>query len=108
MRHAAIMLGIVLIGLATFGLTAAEPGAQVRMRRADGAVAVSSGDKEVLRYQIDRPAAGKLPVESACCFHPQRTPGGTVVTEVAPIDHPHHPESVPLSTRSSSNAFTRR
>jgi hypothetical protein len=46
--------------------------------------------KEILQYQLQRPADSKLPVESACYFHPVRTPKGVVVTEVAPSDHLHH------------------
>lgn len=46
--------------------------------------------KEILQYQLQRPTDAKLSVESACYFHPVRTPKGVVVTEVAPSDHPHH------------------
>lgn len=91
MRAIATTVGIVLITLAAFGLAAAGgPGAQVDTERADGAMVVTWGGKEMLRYQIDRPADSKLPVDSACYFHPLRTPAGTVVTDVAPADHPHH------------------
>ena len=93
MRHTTTTtaaLGIVLVGLVTLGVTAAGPGAGVRAERADGAMVVSRGRREVLRYQLDRPADSKLPVESGCYFHPLRTPAGTVVTDVAPADHPHH------------------
>src|SRR5688572_11367184 len=91
MRTIATTAGITLVTLAAFGLTAAGgPGAQVDTERVDGAMVVKWGGKEVLRYQVDRPADSKLPVESACYFHPLRTPGGTFVTDVAPADHPHH------------------
>src|SRR5687768_11792905 len=91
MRSIATALGILLLALAAFGITAAGgPGAQVETKKAEGAMVVTWSGKEMLRYQIDRPADSKLPVESACYFHPLRTPAGTVVTDVAPADHPHH------------------
>jgi hypothetical protein len=54
------------------------------------AVTVTAGDKEVVRYQLKKPADSKLAVESACYFHPLATPSGVVVTDVAPADHKHH------------------
>lgn len=56
----------------------------------NGAITVSAVGKPVLVYQLERPADSTLPVESACYFHPLITPGGVVVTDVAPKDHPHH------------------
>lgn len=55
-----------------------------------GAITVRERGKPVLVYQLERPADSKLPVDSACYFHPVTTPSGTVVTDVAPKDHPHH------------------
>ncbi|MBV8879587.1 MAG: PmoA family protein [Planctomycetaceae bacterium] len=54
------------------------------------AVAVKSGDQEVLKYQLVRPADGGPTASSACYFHPLTTPKGVVVTDVAPSDHKHH------------------
>jgi len=54
------------------------------------AVSVTAGDKEVVRYQLKKPADSKLAVDSACYFHPLTTPSGVVVTDVAPADHKHH------------------
>jgi hypothetical protein len=54
------------------------------------AIVVSSAGKDVLRYQLKKPADSKLVVESACYFHPLTTPSGQVVTDVAPADHKHH------------------
>ena len=56
----------------------------------NGAITVSDRGKPVLVYQLERPADSKLPVEGAGYFHPVTTPGGVVVTDVAPKDHPHH------------------
>ena len=53
-------------------------------------VILSRGGKEVLRYQREKPADSTLPVDSACYFHPLRTPSGQVVTDVSPSDHKHH------------------
>jgi hypothetical protein len=73
---------------------AAEPrGPQMlltRERSAAGAWIVRAGGKDVFHYQIERPAGAKLPVESGGFFHPVMTPSGTVVTDLAPSDHPHH------------------
>lgn len=88
MRYAVTALGMVAIGLCLWGAAAGQDSGGIRTRRADGVVVVSSGEREVLRYQLDRPADRKLP--SGCYFHPLRTPAGTVVTDVAPADHPHH------------------
>jgi hypothetical protein len=46
--------------------------------------------RQILEYQLRPPENTKLSVESACYFHPVSTPGGVVVTELAPSDHPHH------------------
>jgi hypothetical protein len=54
------------------------------------AVVVKCDGKEVLRYQLQKPADSKLTVESACYFHPLTTPSGVVLTDVAPDDHKHH------------------
>ncbi len=48
------------------------------------------GPLHLLRYQLRPPAAGGPGVESAAYLHPLSTPGGTVVTDVGPDDHPHH------------------
>ena len=55
-----------------------------------GQLVVRADGKEVLRYQLTRPADSKLPVDSACYFHPVMTPSGVVMTDVAPGDHKHH------------------
>jgi hypothetical protein len=70
---------------------AAQPGGGFSAERTAGSVTVkSSQGKPVVTYQLERPADSKLPVQSGCYFHPLYTPGGTVVTDVAPPDHPHH------------------
>lgn len=91
MRHMGWTLGIGLGGLAALGVIAAQPpDEQVQAKRVDGAMMISRNDATVVRYQLERAADSKLPVESACYFHPLTTPLGTVVTDVAPADHPHH------------------
>lgn len=46
----------------------------------------------ILRYVTDRlPTGEKGPsVEGACFTHPIMTPGGEIVSDMAPADHPHH------------------
>ena len=75
--------------VATFGLAAAES-PPLDIKRADDAIVINVGAQELLRYQIEPLKDSKLPVQSAGYFHPVRTLKGTVVTEVAPADHPHH------------------
>jgi hypothetical protein len=58
--------------------------------RTDSALHLNLGGREVLRYQLKRPASGGPSVESGCYIHPLTTPSGTVVTDVAPADHRHH------------------
>ena len=59
-------------------------------RAGDAATLKTPQGTPVVTYQIQRPADSKLPVQSGCYFHPLLTPGGVVVTDVAPADHPHH------------------
>jgi hypothetical protein len=94
MRHTVLAVGLTAIGIglaATMAAIAPPTGDHnVRTTRASGSLVVSAGGREVLRYQLEKPADVKLPVESGCYVHPLRTPAGTVVTDVAPADHPHH------------------
>ncbi len=53
-------------------------------------IAVKSGGKQVLGYQLRKPAESALAVDSECYFHPLTTPSGAVLTDVAPGDHKHH------------------
>jgi len=59
-------------------------------RKADAVVVAAPNGREILRYQLQHPTDSKLSVESGCFFHPVATPSGTVITEIAPSDHPHH------------------
>ena len=68
--------------------TSGASGWQVAGER--GQLVFRADNKEVLRYQFTRPADSKLPVDSACYFHPVLTPSGVVMTDVAPDDHKHH------------------
>src|SRR6185295_16719959 len=60
------------------------------VEQAADAVALKSEGKEILRYQLVKPADSKLAVDFACYFHPFATPSGAVLTDVAPNDHKHH------------------
>jgi hypothetical protein len=59
-------------------------------RNDDALVIKGENGTELLRYNLTPPAGTKLSVETGCFFHPLATPGGVVVTEVGPADHPHH------------------
>jgi hypothetical protein len=60
------------------------------MQNSDAVTISDPKGKTILRYQLKGGAEKKLSVPSACYFHPFTTPAGVVVTEVAPVDHPHH------------------
>ena len=57
---------------------------------ADAVVVRSSRSGEVVRYVLQKPADSPLAAESACYFHPLRSPSGVVLTDVGPDDHRHH------------------
>ena len=48
------------------------------MEKSAEAVVIKDGGKDVLRYQLQKPADSKLAVDSACYFHPFATPSGAV------------------------------
>jgi hypothetical protein len=79
MIHALLALGVLLQAKPEFTVEAAGD-----------AVVVKDRGKEMLRYQLQKPANSALAVESACYFHPLTTPSGAVLTDVAPSDHKHH------------------
>ncbi len=80
MRHLALL--VVLAGCARqSSVPGGSPGDPVVLR---------AGGKEVARYHRSKPRGTKLSVESACFFHPLKTPAGVTVTDLAPDDHPHH------------------
>lgn len=83
-------LNAVVVALLTSAAAAVPAAAQMTMSREGAAMVFKANGKEVVRYQLERPADSKLPVESGAYFHPVRTPSGVVVTDVAPADHPHH------------------
>jgi hypothetical protein len=79
---------IVLILLTAISVFTAE---KFDVQRAKTHVNIRTPEgMEILQYQLQQPSGTKLSVESACYFHPVRTPKGLVVTEVAPSDHLHH------------------
>lgn len=58
--------------------------------KAADAVVAKSGEREVLKYQLVKPADSPMTASSACYFHPLSTPKGVTLTDVAPGDHKHH------------------
>lgn len=85
----AVRTSVVVLFLGS-AVVAHAAGESFRVARTAEAVVVRAGEREVLRYQLRKPADSALTVDSACYFHPVATPGGTVVTDVAPDDHRHH------------------
>jgi hypothetical protein len=72
------------------GNAAAQSGNYKVVQHPD-AVSIQAPDgSPMLRYQVQLPSDTQLSVESACYFHPVTTPGGLVMTDVAPADHLHH------------------
>src|SRR5688572_28189472 len=62
----------------------------IETTRDDSSISIKQGDKILAKYQLQPDKNSSLSVESACYFHPLKTPAGITVTEVAPPDHPHH------------------
>ena len=62
----------------------------IETTRDDAAISIKQGDQVLAKYQLQPDRNAELAVESACYFHPLKTPAGITVTEVAPPDHPHH------------------
>src|SRR5688572_28868174 len=97
-RRPVVCAGVPWLLLALAAAYAARAAADAKpadkgwtLKEGDGQVTVVSPQgRPFVTYQTERPADSKLPVESGCYFHPLYTPQGTVVTDVAPADHPHH------------------
>ena len=72
----------------------AEPQLAARkfsIHQSDNAIVIRFPDgRPVLRYALRQSESSPLTVPSACYFHPLATPGGIVMTDVAPADHRHH------------------
>jgi len=56
----------------------------------DQSITIKSNNHEVLVYNLEKPDNKKYPIDSACFFHPLRSPGGKILTDFANADHPHH------------------
>ena len=90
-RRLGAWVGVVaLFTGACTGFARAEERAGISAAATRDAIVVRAGEREILRYQLTKPADVKLPMDSGCYFHPLTTPSGVVVTDVAPSDHPHH------------------
>ena len=69
----------------------AHPAQNLEVQRTPAAVIVRNAyGSEILQYRLQQAPEAKPSVESACYFHPVKTPKGVVMTEVGPSDHPHH------------------
>src|SRR4051812_3457258 len=60
------------------------------INRTDQSISIKSNNKEVLIYNLEKPDNKKYPLDSACFFHPLRSPSGKILTDFANADHPHH------------------
>jgi hypothetical protein len=58
--------------------------------RSDSSITIKFNDNELLTYQLQKPDNKKYPLDSACFFHPLRSPSGKILTDLANPDHPHH------------------
>ena len=58
--------------------------------RNDQSITIKSNNHEILVYQLQKPDNKKYPLDSACYFHPLRSPSGKILTDFANSDHPHH------------------
>ncbi len=63
--------------------------AQISIEKEDGGLWILDGSKRIAFYQKE-PAGTNLPDERSNYLHPLYLPDGTVITENAPDDHPHH------------------
>jgi hypothetical protein len=84
MKSATILLALVL------SCTLAAADSSFSISSNDSSITIKSNNKEVLVYHLEKPDNKKYPLESACFFHPLRTPSGKILTDFANADHPHH------------------
>ena len=82
-----MLVSFVLVGTS---LAWGEERCEYSIERGDSAIVIKVDGREALTYQLKKPDNAKYPLESACYFHPLRTPSGKVLTDFANADHPHH------------------
>ena len=82
-----LALALLVTGCAT--TPPRTPTVQVK-QDAEAVQVLTASGQELVRYQLKLPMGSALTVESACYFHPLKTPAGVTVTDVAPLDHRHH------------------
>ena len=58
--------------------------------RNEQSITIKSNNKEILAYNLQKPANARYLLDSACFFHPLRSPSGKILTDFANADHPHH------------------
>ncbi len=82
-----MLVSFVLVGTS---LVWGEERREYSIERGGSAIVIKVDGREALTYQLKKPDNTKYPLESACYFHPLRTPSGKVLTDFANADHPHH------------------
>lgn len=88
-RSLAVGAGLGMGGGTIWAAEQSKP-PEMTVSRTPDKVLVRFGRRDLCGYQLTQPFGSGLSVESACYFHPLSTPGGIIVTEVAPDDHRHH------------------
>ncbi|MEO7318060.1 MAG: DUF6807 family protein, partial [Chthoniobacteraceae bacterium] len=90
MKSASLVITVTAICLSGFAVADDSP-AGWKLEKSPGAIALTQPNQpDVFQYLTEVPADSGLSANSACCFHPLRTPSGQVVTDFAPEDHKHH------------------
>ncbi len=79
-----VLCGCILCSVATAADTSFS------IDSTDQSITIKSNNKEVLVYNLQKPANKEYPLDSACYFHPLRSPSGKILTDFANADHPHH------------------
>src|SRR5438309_225774 len=80
---------IVLAAIVLAACATTKPTLKVEQNRENLSIRTPAG-KPVLTYNLRPPTNSTLAVQSGGYFHPLLTPHGSVVTDFAPSDHPHH------------------
>src|SRR5207253_8954705 len=90
MRSHTLAFGAILGVLCGCFLPARAADQSFSIDATDQSITIKSNQHEVLVYQLQKPDNSKYPLESACFFHPLRSPSGKILTDFANADHPHH------------------
>src|SRR5580658_10269936 len=82
--------GFLAMAAAAAAATPASAASYTLEAGPSGKTLKTGGGREVFTYLTSRPAGTKLAGNSACCFHPLKTPAGEVTTDFASPEYPDH------------------